>query len=91
MSEYHRPWIVPVRHLVALLEVFNDLRALWAAQFHEEVVAVIHRVDHEVLHFLIVDLIRCVHVFQFRTIPKAVAGHQLSKALPDDFIALQFR
>ena len=58
MPEYHRPWVVPVRHLVALFEVFNHLRALWAAQFHEEVVAAIHHVDHEGLHFLIVDLMR---------------------------------
>ena len=32
MPEYHRPWVVPVRHLVALFEVFNDLRAVRAAQ-----------------------------------------------------------
>jgi len=90
MPEYHRPWIVPARHLVALFDVFNDLRALWAAQFHEEVVAVIHNVDHEELHFLIVNLVRCVHVFQFRTISKTVSGHQLSKALSHDLIAFQF-
>ena len=91
MPEYHRPWIVPVRHLVALFEVFNDLRALWAAQFHEEVVATIHHVDHKGLHFLIADLIRRVHVFQFCTIPKTVAGHQLGNALSEDLIVLQFR
>jgi hypothetical protein len=64
MSEYHRLWVVPVRHLVTLFEVFNDLGAARAAQFHEEVVAVIHHIDHKRLHLLIVDLIRRVHILQ---------------------------
>jgi hypothetical protein len=35
----------------------------------------IHHPDDEVLHFLIVDLVRCVHVFQFRAVPRTVPGY----------------
>jgi hypothetical protein len=52
---------------------------------------VIHHVDHERFHFLIVDLMGRVHVFQLLTIAKTVTGHQLSKALSQGRIVLQFR
>ena len=50
----------------------------------------IHNVNHERLHFEIVDLIRRVHVFQLFGIPKAVSGHQLRQALSEHITILQF-
>jgi hypothetical protein len=39
MSPYHWHRIVPLRQLVAPLEVVNDLRAVWAAQLHKTALA----------------------------------------------------
>jgi hypothetical protein len=90
MPPHHRFRVVPLWQFVVQFEVVNDLRAVRAAQVHEEVVAAIYHVDHKGLHFLIVNLIRCVHVFQFRTVPKKVPRHQLGKAFPNDLVVLQF-
>jgi hypothetical protein len=43
--------------------------------------------DHERFHFVVGEA--GVEVLQLR-VPKTVPGHQLSKALPHDLIALQF-
>ena len=47
----------------APLEVAHDFCSARTAEVHEEVVAIIHDVDYELLHLLLVDSARCVHVF----------------------------
>jgi hypothetical protein len=50
--------------VTAPLEVVNDLGTVWATQPHEEVVTVVHYVEHEGVHLLLIGSAGCVHIFQ---------------------------
>jgi hypothetical protein len=46
--------IVPLCHLIALLKGLDKFRPARAAQFREEIVTLIHNIDHKRFHFPIV-------------------------------------
>jgi NAD(P)-dependent dehydrogenase (short-subunit alcohol dehydrogenase family) len=90
MLEDHRLRVFPLRHLVAVLEVINDVRAVRAAQVHEKVVAVIYHVGHECFDLFVADPICGVNVLKLFRVPETVVGHELGEAPAQVHVVLQF-
>src|SRR6516225_9486336 len=90
MPKYHWLGVVPLRDLVPLFEIVRNLRSLWAAQVHEEVVCAVYSLDHEQLHLRIANLAEGVHVFQFLGVAETVVRHLFGQPLSEGCIVLQF-
>ena len=83
MPKYHWHRVVPLWHLVPLFEIVHNLRSLWAAQVHEEVVCAVYSLDHEQLHLRIANLTQGVHVFQFLGVAETVVRNLLCQPLSE--------
>ena len=64
--------VVPLGHLIALFEIVNDVNAVRAAQVEHEVIAFVCGLPRHRLHFVVDDLVGCVHIFQCLAVPETV-------------------
>jgi len=78
------------RHCVSLLEPVDHVVPAWTAKFHQEVVALVHHLNHECFYFLIVEPAFGVQALELRRVPKTVPRHQFRKPLSHGLILLHF-
>jgi hypothetical protein len=80
--------LIPLRHLVVLLQHVDELTAAPRAQeYSEERIAVIGAIDHERSHLFIADSV--VQLFKLG-VAKAKFSHPLCQAFSQDFVIGEF-